>query len=661
MNPVRAGWIVRGLAVVAALVVALSAAPLGAVAQAPASAAPASAAPAPSAVMQAPVVGFQPGNIIADSVFFAKDAMSAAGIQSFLEAQVPLCQAGYTCLKDFRMPTTSRAADAMCTAPYVGRSSETAAQIVFNVAQACGINPQVLLVTLQKEQGLVTHTWPSDWRYTIAMGQGCPDTAACDTRYYGFFNQVYGAAWQLKRYANPPGTSAYFTWYRPGATWNVRYHPNTACGSSPVYIANQATANLYYYTPYQPNAASIAAGLGEGDACSSYGNRNFFTYFTRWFGSTSATTTPAIAERYAQLGGAGGPLGAALGGVRCGLPAGGCYQMFEGGRLYWSPASGAYSVRGGILSTYQTAGYERGPLGYPVSEESCGLPQDGCYQLFQYGQIHWTPATGGQATYGEILATWAAGGYERGALGYPVGPVRCGLPADGCYQMFQGGRIYQASGAGTNAVLSDVLVEWGASGFERGVLGYPVGSRRCGLPADGCYQMFQGGRIYWSPTTPMLSVRPPALEAWGASGFERGALGYPVGPRRCGLPADGCYQMFQGGRIYWSPTTPAVSVRPPVLDAWGTSGFERGALGYPIGGLRCGLASDGCYQMFQGGRVYWTPSTGGYAVRGLVLDAWAAAGYERSSYGYPISDAVCDAAGCVQVFQGGEIRVPPSG
>ncbi len=64
-----------------------------------------------------------------------------------------------------------------------------------------------------------------DFRYTLAMGQGCPDTAACDKRYYGFFNQVYGAAWQLKRYANPAGTSQYFTWYAPGNTWNVRYHP----------------------------------------------------------------------------------------------------------------------------------------------------------------------------------------------------------------------------------------------------------------------------------------------------------------------------------------------------------------------------------------------------------------------------------------------------
>ncbi|GAA3012449.1 hypothetical protein GCM10010461_23570 [Microbacterium aurantiacum] len=237
----------------------------------------------------ASLVGFDPGNIIDDTVFAAKDSMSASEIQAFLNGKVPRCQSGYTCLKDFGQATSNRPADAMCPSPYTGKSWESAASIIYNVAQACGINPQVILVTLQKEQGLVTHTWPSDWRYTIAMGQGCPDTAACDTRYYGFFNQVYGAAWQLKRYANPPGTSQYFTWYAPGKTWNVRFHPDASCGSSPVYIQNQATANLYYYTPYQPNRASLAAGLGTGDACSSYGNRNFYNHFTDWFGSTRGT------------------------------------------------------------------------------------------------------------------------------------------------------------------------------------------------------------------------------------------------------------------------------------------------------------------------------------------------------------------------------------
>jgi hypothetical protein len=58
-----------------------------------------------------------------------------------------------------------------------------------------------------------------------------------------------------------------------------------------VYIQNQATANLYYYTPYQPNAASLRAGYGEGDGCSTYGNRNFYQYFNDWFGSTQYIAT----------------------------------------------------------------------------------------------------------------------------------------------------------------------------------------------------------------------------------------------------------------------------------------------------------------------------------------------------------------------------------
>lgn len=246
---------------------------------------------------------FQPGNIISDAVFFDRNTLSESAIQAFLDARGPACRSGYTCLKSYTDVTRTTTADAMCGA-YSGGARETAARIIFKVAQACGINPQVLLVMLQKEQGLVTSNAPSAYNYRAAMGQGCPDTAGCDTRYYGFFNQVFGGAWQLKRYANPPGTSQYFTWYAPGKTWNVRFHPNVNCGSSPVYIQNQATANLYYYTPYQPNAAALAAGYAaSSDPCSSYGNRNFYQYFTDWFGSTQGERMQLVqlsgtSERY---------------------------------------------------------------------------------------------------------------------------------------------------------------------------------------------------------------------------------------------------------------------------------------------------------------------------------------------------------------------------
>jgi hypothetical protein len=231
---------------------------------------------------------FRPGRIIDDSIFFNSSSMSEAQVQGFLNAQMPNCVAanGWPCLKDLVTATSSRdaAGPGHCTA-YQGAAAESAASIIVKVAQACRINPQVLVVMLQKEQGLVTATSPTERQYRVAMGYACPDTAACDSQYYGFANQVYMAAWQMRQYTNFPDRQ-----YRIGAV-SIQFHPNTACGSSVVDIANQATANLYNYTPYQPNAAALANLGGVGDACSSYGNRNFWVHFSNWFGPTTTTAT----------------------------------------------------------------------------------------------------------------------------------------------------------------------------------------------------------------------------------------------------------------------------------------------------------------------------------------------------------------------------------
>ncbi len=234
---------------------------------------------------------FDPGMIISDSIFFDEDTMTASSIQGFLNGKVSSCRAGYTCLKDYRETTWTRPADPMCST-YTGAANETAATIIFKVAQACGINPQVLLVTLQKEQGLVTHTYPSSGRFQRAMGYGCPDTAPCNTEFYGFYNQVYKAAWAFQRYGMPPGTgpgtpyTTNYSWFPVGHPIGILYHPNSGCGRKTVTIQNKATAALYYYTPYTPNGAALANLGGTGDSCSSYGNRNFWYYFTNWFGST---------------------------------------------------------------------------------------------------------------------------------------------------------------------------------------------------------------------------------------------------------------------------------------------------------------------------------------------------------------------------------------
>lgn len=228
---------------------------------------------------------FRADMIISDEAFFNNNAMTEAQVQSFLESKEAGCTArnGQPCLKDYRVTSSSKPAQGAnhCGA-YTGEANERASRVIWKVAQACRINPQVLLVTLQKERGLVTNLAPIAADYKVSMGYACPDTAACDTQFFGFFNQMYKAAWQFRQYTVSPN----YWRYKIGNV-SVQWHPNAACGSTVVNIKNQATANLYNYTPYQPNAAALRNMYATGDSCSSYGNRNFFAYFTDWFGSTN--------------------------------------------------------------------------------------------------------------------------------------------------------------------------------------------------------------------------------------------------------------------------------------------------------------------------------------------------------------------------------------
>ncbi len=245
---------------------------------------------------------WDPGYIISDGDFFDGGAMTADQVQAFLNGKVPACNAGSTCLKDYRQATPSIAANPYCAA-YVGSPDESAAEIITKVGMACHLSQKAILVTLQKEQGLVTSTSPSTSKLNKAMGYGCPDSALCSGEWAGFFLQVYFAAKQLQRYGDP---STSFTWY-PVGTWTpVRYSPNAACGADPVFIRNRATAALYYYTPYQPNAAALANMPGTGDGCSAYGNRNFWYFYWNWFRdphTSGVTTVNAVSPGYGPLAG----------------------------------------------------------------------------------------------------------------------------------------------------------------------------------------------------------------------------------------------------------------------------------------------------------------------------------------------------------------------
>lgn len=296
---------------------------------------------------------FDAGNIISDSVFFNSNSMNASQIQNFLESRVPVCDtngsetisyryndspvrvgegtdpyvstdratygaryqsywdilpvgqrnpvspdsnAPFVCLKDYIQNTPEKIAESGLCGYLPAKSNQSSAQIIDDVAKTCGISQKVLLVLLQKEQALVNDDWPWGRQYTSATGYGCPDPPPgqplnCNSEYYGFFNQVYKAARGFMWYSLNNGPN-----YKKNQNNYILYSPVANCGGSTVYIENQATAGLYNYTPYQPNSATLAVGLGVSTSCGAYGNKNFWWYYQQWFGSTQTATAPGCTE-----------------------------------------------------------------------------------------------------------------------------------------------------------------------------------------------------------------------------------------------------------------------------------------------------------------------------------------------------------------------------
>ena len=235
----------------------------------------------------ASLAGFDPGYIISDYQMGNYTSMSEAEIQAFLTAKNPCSNTNYEYYKSLSAGSSYKwhfkdghfvclSEELFGDGEVIGKG-ETAAHILWQTAQDYKINPQVLIVLLQKETGLITDPIPNDGDYRKATGYGCPDTAPCSSEYYGFKNQVRRAA-ALFRTVLDGGWTNY-----PLGNNYIQYNPNAACGGSVVNIRSLATSALYRYTPYQPNAGALAAGYGTA-SCGAYGNRNFYLYFEDWFG-----------------------------------------------------------------------------------------------------------------------------------------------------------------------------------------------------------------------------------------------------------------------------------------------------------------------------------------------------------------------------------------
>ncbi|MCW2514528.1 MAG: hypothetical protein JWR11_3570 [Mycobacterium sp.] len=152
--------------------------------------------------------------------------------------------------------------------------------------------------------------------------------------------------------------------------------------------------------------------------------------------------TTAIAAARRAAGGPLGPLGAPDGGQYT-IGTDGAGQNFAGGKIFYSPATGANVLTGQVLAKYESVGGPEGDLGFPTSNENDGglapMSKIASFAAADQPVIFWTPDFGAVIVRGAMNAAWAKLGGAKGDLGAPTADQT--ENGDVVTQKFNGGAI----------------------------------------------------------------------------------------------------------------------------------------------------------------------------------------------------------------------------
>jgi hypothetical protein len=248
----------------------------------------------------------------------------------------------------------------------------------------------------------------------------------------------------------------------------------------------------------------------------------------------------AISDKYAQLGGAAGFLGAeTTGEIRAAN--GGYKQEFQNGTIYWHARTGAFEVHGEIRVRWLALGGEGSPFGYPISDESPARDGEGKFSNFENASVYWHPSTGAFEVHGLIRDRWQAIGGELSILGYPTTNESATPDGAGRYNHFQRGSIYWTPATGAHEVYGAVRARWAELRWERGLLGYPVSTPTTEVRARDTFLVahFHHGRIEENLSTGEVYVEK--LPSVASPNYEIPIVAFRVsdddGRRACAISA----------------------------------------------------------------------------------------------------------------------------
>lgn len=348
----------------------------------------------------------------------------------------------------------------------------------------------------------------------------------------------------------------------------------------------------------------------------------------------------AITAAWQTGGGDTGPLGPKDGGV---YPAGeGFGQNFAGGKIFFTPETGAHIVSGAILEKYESLG---GPadsdLGFPTIDEGPGRAANSRNSTFSAPDnpvIFWTPDTGARVVRGAINTAWDTLGGSAGVLGVPSEDETTN--GDTVTQKFTGGEISWnrktrafttvppelAAQLGAIEVPSDatsaIAAARRAAGGALGPLGAEEGAQYA-IGADGVGQNYVGGKIFYSPDTGANVVTGQVLAKYESVGGPTGDLGFPTASETDGgLTPQSRVVTFAAADdpvIFWTPDFGAVIVRGAMNAAWQKLGGATGELGAPKGDQT--ENGNVVSQQFNGGSISWDKSTGTFSTEPAGLQS----------------------------------------